>query len=306
VVAVSFGRFAMGASAAVTRVLVVAMVRDLFEGEQMARVMSLTFMVFMVVPVVAPTVGQGILVLGPWRLIFIVLGTYGLLLGLWSWIRLPETLHPEYRRSLDLAEIFAAIRQTLSDRLSLGYTIALTATFGGLTAYIASIQQIVFEAYEAPRAIGLVFALVAAPMSLASWGNSRIVTRFGLRRVGHSGLIAFTTVTVLHATIALFFNEPLWLFVGLMSAAFVGFAFTSSNLSALAMHNMAPIAGTASSVQGVMGTVGGAAIGFTIGQSFDGSIRPFLIGIAACALTAVAATLVTERGRLFALLERPA
>ncbi len=299
-------RFAMGASAAVSRVLVVAMVRDLFEGEQMARVMSLTFMVFMVVPVVAPTVGQGILVLGPWRLIFIVLGTYGLLLGLWSWIRLPETLHPEYRRSLDLAEIFAAIRQTLSDRLSLGYTIALTATFGGLTAYIASIQQIVFEAYEAPRAIGLVFALVAAPMSLASWGNSRIVTRFGLRRVGHSGLIAFTTVTVLHATIALFFNEPLWLFVGLMSAAFVGFAFTSSNLSALAMHNMAPIAGTASSVQGVMGTVGGAAIGFTIGQSFDGSIRPFLIGLAACALTAVVAALVTERGRLFTALERAA
>ena len=299
-------RFAMGASAAVSRVLVVAMVRDLFEGEQMARVMSLTFMVFMVVPVVAPTVGQGILVLGPWRLIFIVLGTYGLLLGLWSWIRLPETLHPEYRRSLDLAEIFAAIRQTLSDRLSLGYTIALTATFGGLTAYIASIQQIVFEAYEAPRAIGLVFALVAAPMSLASWGNSRIVTRFGLRRVGHSGLISFTTVTVLHATIALFFNEPLWLFVGLMSAAFVGFAFTSSNLSALAMHNMAPIAGTASSVQGVMGTVGGAAIGFTIGQSFDGSIRPFLIGLAACALTAVVAALVTERGRLFTALERAA
>ena len=296
----------MGASAAVSRVLVVAMVRDLFEGEQMARVMSLTFMVFMVVPVVAPTIGQGILLAGPWRLIFIVLGSYGLFLGLWSWLRLPETLHPEYRRALNASDIFAGIRQALTDRLSLGYTMALTATFGGLTAYIASIQQIVFEAFNVPRAIGIVFALVAAPMALASWGNSRIVTRFGLRRVGHSGLISFTMDTVLHAAIAFYIDEPLRLFVGLMSAAFVGFAFTSSNLSTLAMHNMAPIAGTASSVQGVIGTIGGAAIGFAIGQSFDGSVRPFLVGLAGCALAAVAATLVTERGRLFAAPERPA
>lgn len=292
-------RFAMGASAAVSRVLVVAMVRDIFEGEEMARVMSLTFMVFMVVPVVAPSIGQVILLAGPWRLIFIVLGAYGLLMGIWSWIRLPETLHFEYRRSLHLGEIFSAVRETLRDRLSLGYTLALTATFGGLTAYIASIQQIVFDAFQAPRAIGLVFALVAAPMAAASWGNSRIVTRFGVRRVGHTGLILFTIVCVAHAIIALLINEPLWLFVTLMAAAFVGFAFTSSNLSTLAMRNMAPIAGTASSVQGVIGTVGGAIIGFAIGQAFDGTVRPFLIGLACCGLAAVMATLVTERGRLF-------
>ena len=298
-------RFAMGASAAVSRVLVVAMVRDLFEGEEMARVMSLTFMVFIVVPVVAPTVGQAILLAGPWRLIFIVLASYGFLMGIWSWLRLPETLHPEYRRNLQPRRIWAAVRQTLSDRLSFGYTVALTATFGGLTAYIASIQQIVFDAFQAPRAIGLVFAAIAAPMALASWGNSRIVTRYGVRRVGHSGLIAFASLTVTHMMFAMIVDEPLWLFVASMSAAFIAFAFTSSNLSTLAMTNMAPIAGTASSVQGVIGTVGGAAIGFAIGQAFDGTVRPFLIGLAICALVAVAATLVTERGRLFAALDKP-
>ena len=297
-------RFAMGASAAVSRVLVVAMVRDIFEGEEMARVMSLTFMVFMVVPVIAPSIGQIILVAGPWRLIFIVLGAYALILGIWSWLRLPETLHPEYRRSLNATEIFSAIGLALTDRLSLGYTLALTATFGGLTAYIASIQQIVFDAFNAPRAIGLVFALVAAPMAAASWGNSRIVTKFGVRRVGHSGLIAFAMVTIMHAIVASLFEEPLWVFVSFMSAAFVGFAFTSSNLSTLAMRNMAPIAGTASSVQGVVGTIGGAIIGFAIGQAFDGSVRPFLFGLAACAIAAVAATLVTERGRLFGAMEK--
>ncbi len=299
-------RIAMGASAAVSRVLVVAMVRDLFEGEEMARVMSLTFMVFMVVPVVAPTIGQGILLAGPWRLIFIVLAAYGLAMGLWSWFRLDETLHPEYRRALNAAEIWAAVRATLSDRLSFGYTMALTATFGGLTAYIASIQQIVFDAFEAPRAIGLVFAAIAAPMALASWTNSRIVTRFGVRRVGHSGLVFFTFITILHVAIGLAFDEPLWLFSVLMALAFIGFAFTSSNLSALAMAKMAPIAGTASSVQGVIGTIGGAILGFAIGQAFDGTARPFLIGFAVCALAALAATLLTERGSLFAARKRPA
>jgi DHA1 family bicyclomycin/chloramphenicol resistance-like MFS transporter len=299
-------RVAMGASAAVTRVLVVAMVRDLFEGEEMARVMSLTFMVFMVVPVIAPSIGQGILLFAPWRAIFIVLGTYALLMGLWSWFRLPETLHPEFRRALDPRDIVGAIRDTLSDRLSLGYTLALTAIFGGLTAYIASIQQIVFDAFGAPRSIGLVFAVVAAPMAIASWANSRIVMNHGVRRVGHSGLIWFAAVTASHALVSAVIDEPLWLFTAIMSAAMLGFAFTSANLSTLAMRNMAPIAGTASSVQGVIGTIGGAVIGLVIGQSFDGTPRPFLFGLAGCALVALAISLVTERGRLFARMEERA
>ena len=101
------GRVAMGASAAVTRVLVVAMVRDLFEAEAMARVMSLVFMVFMLVPVLAPNIGQAILLFAPWRAIFIVLAAYALLMLSWSWMRLPETLHPEFRRSLDWRETSA-------------------------------------------------------------------------------------------------------------------------------------------------------------------------------------------------------
>lgn len=297
-------RAAMGASAAVTRVLVVAMVRDLFEGEEMARVMSLTFMVFMVVPVVAPTIGQGILLVGPWRLIFVVLACYGLTMGLWSWLRLPETMHPEYRRDLNAYEIFSAVRATLTDRLSLGYTLSLTAVFGSLTAYIASIQQIVFDAFDAPGAIGIVFAAIAAPMALGSWTNSRIVTRFGVRRVGHSGLMAFLIVSTFHAIIATQIDEPLWLFVVLMALAFLGFSFSSSNLSTLAMRNMWPIAGTAASVQGVITTIGGAVVGFTIGQAFDGTQLPFLYGMAICAMLAMVGTLFTERGRLFQRIER--
>ena len=292
-------RVAMGASAAVTRVLVVAMVRDLFEGEAMARVMSLVFMTFMLVPVLAPNLGQAILLVGPWRAIFLLLAGYGAVMWLWSFVRLPETLHPEFRQPLDAGTIVRSARLAASDRLSLGYTVAMTAIFGGLTAYIASIQQIVFDTYDAPQLIGLVFACVAAPMALASWANSRVVGRFGLRRVGHAGLIGFVAVTLVHALLGLSLTEPLWLFVTLMGLTMMAFAFTTSNFATLAMTNMAAIAGTASSVQGVSGTIGGALIGLAIGQSFDGSQRPFLVGFAACGLVGLTIVLITERGRLF-------
>ena len=294
------GRVAMGASAAVTRVLVVAMVRDLFENEAMARVMSLVFMVFMVVPVLAPSIGQAILLLAPWRWIFLVLATYGIVMLTWSWIRLPETLHPEYRRSLNWRDMGGAMAQTLRDRQSLGYTLALAVIFGALTAYIASIQQIVFDAFQRPEAIGLVFGVVAAPMALASWTNSRIVERFGLRRVGHGGALVFMAVTVAHAAIATSGGETLPIFIIFQALAMGSFALTSSNLSTLAMEHMAPIAGTASAVQGVIGTIGGAGIGFTIGRSFDGSATPFITGTATCAAIALALVVLTEPKRLFA------
>jgi DHA1 family bicyclomycin/chloramphenicol resistance-like MFS transporter len=297
------GRVAMGASAAVTRVLVVAMVRDLFEAEDMARVMSLVFMVFMLVPVLAPNIGQAILLIASWRAIFLILAGYALVMLVWSSLRLPETLHPEYRRTLAWREMTGAIVQTVREPLSRGYTLALTAIFGALVAYISSIQQIVFDAFGDARYIGLVFAAVAAPMALASYTNSRVVGRFGLRRVGHSAAAAFAAITALHAILAIAGQEVLWLFIVLQSLAMCSFAFASSNLSTLAMEHMAPIAGTASSVQGVVATTGGAAIGFAIGQSFNGSATPFLIGSAFCGTIAFLIVLATEPKRLFARLE---
>ena len=296
----------MGASAAVTRVLVVAMVRDLFEGEAMARVMSLVFMVFMVVPVLAPSVGQGILLFGSWRLIFLVLAAYGLAMLVWGLLRLPETLHPEYRRSLAPREILGAAVQTVREPLSRGYTLALTVTFGALIAYISSIQQIVFDVFEAPGAIGLVFGAVAAPMALASWTNARVVGRYGLRRVGHGGALAFSIVAILHALIATAGLETLTVFIILQGLAMVCFAFTSSNLGTLAMERMGPIAGTASSVQGVVGTIGGAAVGYTIGQAYDGTALPFLWGTAVCASITFVLAAMTEPKRLFAGPSAPA
>jgi DHA1 family bicyclomycin/chloramphenicol resistance-like MFS transporter len=294
------GRFAMGASAAVTRVLVVAMVRDLFEGEAMARIMSLVFMTFMVVPVLAPNIGQAILLVASWRAIFLVLGGYAVIMLGWSWLRLPETLHPEFRRSLNFGVMGRAMIETVRDPLSRGYTLAMMVSFSALVAYISSIQQIVFDAFHKGEYIGLVFASIAAPMALASWLNSRVVGRFGLRRVGHIASGALAVVTALHAAVGLTSHETLPVFIIFQGLTMACFAFTSSNLGTLAMENMAPIAGTASSVQGVVGTVGAAIIGFLIGQAFDGTVQPFLTGVALCAAGGFLLVVLTEPKRLFA------
>jgi MFS transporter, DHA1 family, multidrug resistance protein len=263
-------------------------------------VMSLVFMVFMVMPVLAPNIGIAILLVAPWEAIFVALAAYALAMLLWSSMRLPETLHPEYRRSLQWRDMAGAVWETVREPQSRGYTAALTISFGALVAYIASIQQIVFEAFHQPRLIGLVFAAIAAPMALASWTNSRVVGRFGLRRVGHAASVAFALIALLHAGVALAGRETLVSFVVLQALTMCAFAFTSSNLSTLAMEHMAPIAGTASSVQGMIGTIGGAILGFVIGQRFNGSVIPYLIGTGICATGGLIALVLTEPRRLFA------
>ena len=299
------GRVLMGASAAASRVLVVAMVRDLFEAEAMARVMSLVFMTFMLVPVLAPNIGQLILLFAPWRAIFLVLALYAVAMVVWPSIRLPETLHSEFRRPLKWHAMGGAILEAILDRQSRGYTLAVTVSFSGLVAYISSIQQIVSDAFHDGRYIGLVFASIAAPMALASWLNSRVVGRFGLRRVGHSASLAMGLITAVHALCALSGFETLPLFIVFQGLTMASFAFTSSNLGTLAMQNMAPIAGTASSVQGMVGTIGAAVIGFIIGQQFDGTPLPFIIGTAACSTGGFLLIVLTEPKLLFARIGQP-
>lgn len=193
-----------------------------------------------------------------------------------------------------------AVLEAILDRQSRGYTLAVTVSFSGLVAYISSIQQIVSDSFHDGRYIGLVFASIAAPMALASWLNSRVVGRFGLRRVGHGAALAMTLITAIHVLCALSGFETLPLFIVFQGLTMASFAFTSSNLGTLAMQNMAPIAGTASSVQGTIGTIGAAVIGFIIGQQFDGTPLPFIIGTAACSAGGFLLIVLTEPKLLFA------
>jgi DHA1 family bicyclomycin/chloramphenicol resistance-like MFS transporter len=291
-------RAAQGAAAASTRVLVVSIVRDRFEGAAMARLMSLVFLVFLIMPVIAPAFGQLTLLVASWRAIFFGLALFAAIMFIWSLIRLPETLHPEYRRPLSVKAMAEGARETLTNRQSLGYSLAFMLMMGALMGYINSIQQIVFDVFGRPELIALVFAGVAGPMAVTSYLNSRLVERIGTRRIAHLGLLLFTALSALHLLLGEM-GESMTTFMVMQGLVMACFGLASANFGALAMQPLGHVAGTASSVQGTIGTIGGALLGLAIGQSFDGTTIPLVTGFLGAGLAGLAIILVTERGRLF-------
>ena len=292
-------RFLQGVSAAATRVLAVSIVRDCFEGRRMARVMSLSFIVFLAVPILAPSLGQAVMLIGPWPWIFYLLALFALGLLIWTGIRLPETLHPGYRRAIDVRSVAQAFAQVLGDRISLGYTLASGCLLGALMGYINSVQQIFADVFHRPGVFTLVFAASAGAMGLASWLNSRVVERLGTRRVSHSALLAFVAIAGLHLLIAAAGGETVPVFLLAQAATLASFALAGSNFGAMAMEPVGHIAGTASSIQGAIASVAGALLGLATSQRFDGTVLPVLEGFVGLGVAAIAIVLLVERGRLF-------
>jgi DHA1 family bicyclomycin/chloramphenicol resistance-like MFS transporter len=292
-------RTAQGAAAASSRVLTISIVRDRFEGPRMARLMSLAFMTFMLIPVLAPSFGQLTLLVASWRAIFFGLALFATVMLIWSLIRLPETLHPEFRRPFSVAAIAAATRETVTNRQAIGYTLGFTLMMGALMGYVMSIQQIVFDVFKRPELIAITFAGVAGPMAITSYLNSRLVERLGARRIGHFGITLFTLLSLVHLAISLSGIESLTLFVILQSATMACFGLSSANFGALAMQPLGHVAGTASSVQGTISTISGALLGALIGQSFNGTTVPLTAGFSLYGAISILILLATERGRLY-------
>ncbi|MDB5712355.1 MAG: transporter [Sphingomonas bacterium] len=292
-------RFASAVAIAATRVVTVAIVRDCYSGRPMARVMSLAAMVFMIAPVLAPTLGQGITLFGSWRLIFWVIAGLTALVMIWYARRLPETLDRREKRPYSFAATLQGARQTLGDRWSTGYMLASTVMHGALFGYITSVQQVVAEVFHRPKLLNVVFASTAGMMAVSNLFNSRVVMRVGSRILSQSALVALIGVALTALLISLTGHESLLLFVMLQGLMMACFSLASSNFSSLAMINMGTIAGTASSIQGFCFITGGALIGAAIGQSFAGTTVPMHVGFALAGITAFIIVAVTERGRLF-------
>jgi len=280
-------------------VVVTSIVRDQFEGREMAQVMSLSAMLFMAAPILAPSMGQMVLMVAPWRWIFGVLALIGL--GLWAWVawRLPETLHPEDRIKVETASIIASARTVLGDRLSVGYSFASAAISCGLFGFLTSVQQIFEITFQRADLLPTGFAIMASGMAVASLLNATIVRRYGMRRIGHWALIWFTVVATLHAGVAWSGHETLVTFIALQMAMMMGFALCAGNFGAMAMENMGHVAGMASSLQGSLSTMAGSVLGALVGQAFDGTTTPLYICMALGGAVALIAVLVTEKGRLF-------
>jgi DHA1 family bicyclomycin/chloramphenicol resistance-like MFS transporter len=292
-------RAVMGASAAGARVVTVAMVRDCFSGRAMARVMSFVMIVFMAAPIIAPAFGEGILLIGSWRLIFWGVAVAGIAVFAWFWLRMPETLPADARQPLNPGRIARDYALVVRDRNSVGYTLAATATAGALFGFIGSIQQIMADVFHMPHRLVPVFAVVAGTMGMGAFLNSRIVMRYGMRPISHTALTVLVVLASIHLAVAWGGFESIWTFVVLQAAMMGCFGLVGANFSAMAMEKMGEIAGTASSLQGFVSTLGGALIGAAIGQAFDGTTIPLYAGFVLMGGTALLIVAITERGRLF-------
>ena len=293
-------RFAQGAAAAASRVITVAIARDLTSGRRMAQIMSLVMTAFMAVPVLAPAMGQVIMVVADWRWIFGALFVFGIILLGWIQIRLPETLHPEYRVPLRVKTTLATFAEALRNRQLLGYTFAAMAFFGGLYAFLGSSQQVFVETYGmGDNQFPLAFAVIATGMGAVSFINSRLVQRLGQRRLAHTALIVFTTFSLIHTAVLLAGVHSTVAFLVLLAITLAALGLIAANFSSIAMEPMGHIAGTAAAAYGVLSGMGGTVIGWSIGQLYDGTAIPLIAGQALMGAAAIAIVLVTERGQLF-------
>ena len=288
-----------GVGAAATRVLSVSIVRDCYSGRQMAKVMSLSFIVFLAVPIIAPSVGQAIVLVAPWPWIFGILAIFGLLVIAWTAMKLPETLHPQDRVPLEVKPVLAAFKACLTNRVAVGYTLASTLVLGGLFGFLNSAQQVFVDVLGAGKLFTIIFAGIAAGIAVSSLINSRIVGKLGMRLVSHVALCGYIAFAGVHALIALSGHESLWVFAFMQAGMMFCFGLTMSNFGALAMEPLGHLAGTAASVQGFITTIGGALFGFWIGQLFDGTVGPLTLGFTGSGLAGLIVVIITEKGRLF-------
>jgi MFS transporter, DHA1 family, multidrug resistance protein len=298
-------RAAQGMAAAGGQVLVRAVVRDKFEGRAMAQIMSLAGMIFMAGPIIAPSMGQAVLAVGPWRWIFIVLAGLGFVVWTWAFFRLPETLPAEKRTPINIKAVRANAKVVLSDRLSVGYTLAMAATASALFGFLMSVQPIFDRTFNQANMLPTGFAIMAGGMMVASLLNAAIVKRYGMRLIGHGALILFTLVGGIHAFVAWSGHETLESFIILQMVMMMAFPMIGGNFNAMAMERMGNVAGTASSLQGFVNNFISAVVGTIIGRAFDGTTVPLYVAYFVCGALALIIVFVTERGQLFVARHAP-
>ncbi len=296
-------RIVQGMGAAATRVLVVTLVRDRYEGREMAKVMSLVMMLFITVPIIAPALGSLILAVTDWHAIIVAMFLLGAGILAWFMARMPESLRPDYRKPVSAASVGADIGRILRSRLAFGYSTAMLLAIGVVMTYVGMAAQVFqTDVYRlGPVGFPLAFGAIGLLMGLASFVNSRLVMRLGMRKLSHAGLVAFIGVAALMLAVSLAYGgvPPLAIFLPLLGVSHFLASLMMPNFNAMAMERFGDIAGTASSFIGFYSTVGSAVIAGLIARTFDSTLIPLCAGYLGLGLACLGAVLVAERGRLF-------
>ncbi|MEM7116319.1 MAG: multidrug effflux MFS transporter [Chloroflexota bacterium] len=283
-----FSRLLQGLGVAGPRSVAVAVVRDLFSGRMMARVMSFIMSVFILLPIIAPAMGQGILLFAGWRSIFGFLLILAVIVFVWFGWRQPETLLPEQRITFSARRISSAFREVLTSRIALGFTIASGLFSGAFLGYLNSAQPVFQDQYQLGTQFPLIFAIIAISSGLASYLNARLVLRYGMRRLTTTANTSLAILSILYLLYAYLQqgHPPLWTLIAYFLANFFAVGIMFGNLNSMAMEPLGHIAGVGSAVVGSLASFISIPIGAAIGRAFDGTVLPLIGGFAAmCVVT---------------------
>ena len=277
--ALIIARFFQGIGSGAPRVVPSSIIRDLTQGRQMAKLMSLTMMVFIIVPVLAPSVGELILMAGSWQWIFVMLTIMATVLGVWLLLRLPETLALEDQQALSFSIVSKNIKTVLTTPVTAGYTLALSCIFGAFNIYLSASQPIFDQFYDLEDQFALIFGFIAIFMGFASYLNSKLVMKIGMRKLSQIGLSSFVGLSITFVLACLMFNglPPDYIFIGLMAGLLFLIGIIFPNQHALAMEPMGKLAGTAASVIGCVSTAIGVLLGTIVGFWLTDSLMPMAI-----------------------------
>lgn len=293
------GRFLQGFGIAGPRIVSVAMVRDLYSGDAMARIMSLILTVFILVPLIAPALGQGLLLIGHWRLVFVALLVIAILASAWLWFLQPETLTPDKQRPLSMTSIVTATIETLRHPIALGYTAAAGLIFGAFLGYLNSAVQILQVQYELGVLFPFYFSVLAFAFGAATLLNARLVLRLGMQALCRAAIIGLsaTSASFFVIAIAMGGHPPLWLLMAYLAVTFFAIGVMFGNFNALAMEPLGHIAGIAAGVIGTLTTLISLTLGGLIGKAYDGTVNPLVFGFATLSLMSLFVMIWAERGR---------
>ena len=303
-IAPSFGsllvlRLMQGICCAGTRVSAGAIIRDLTKGRAMASILSLVYTVFMIVPILAPAIGTAILSVLHWKWVFGVLGIFSAPIFIWVQLRLPATLAEEDKRPFSVQQVVGGFKMLISHRITVGYMLASGIIFGSLFAFIGASEQVFDDVFGRGDKFYLYFAGVAGLLAVMNYFNSRVVGKFGMRRISHVVVLLFIALSVVNLLYMQFVGQNFWVFYILFVFTFGCFGMMGANFSSLALEYMGHIAGTANAVYGFVTLTLSTFIGFLVARSFDGTVRPLLIAYVLLGITSLCIILITERGRLF-------
>ena len=267
------------------------MVRDVSSGSEMARIMSLAMSIFILVPIVAPLLAGLAIAVLPWQSVFLIPAVGAVLLTVWA-TRMPETLAIESRRALDFRSVRDAARAVLSNRMSMGLGLAVMMLFGSMASFLSASELVVSETYDLATWFPIIFSGMIAMIAVAFLVNSRLVRRYGLTRMLRSSAVLLVVVNLVFTTVVLATHgrPPLVFFIVGMGTLLAVNQLVIPNANTAAMEPMGAIAGTASSVLGVMMTGGGALISSFVARFADGTVTP--VALAFLVLTGLAAVLV--------------